>query len=533
VKLQKRIYHEGARTRRKPERYRPFLPPKNFVLLAALVVNVLWGVVFPVPAFAQTSQTFYGPAGQANSIDSTTTSARTAVLGPAFTGVADDASALFSNPAGLASLSRGQVSLHSYFGLMDAVEETAILGLPLGGWGGLGLAGNYLNYGTFEGRDANGSLAPNYSPDRFGFQGGWGIEAIRELSLGLALHYSQQNITGYVYSSLVPDLGVLFKAGTQWKFGLDYQPPGWTSSSNPPISLFRVGASWQTSLDSSIRLLAALGNSLQSDSLDYLQAGAEASYRSAYILRAGYRFPINDNGIEGLSNFSMGAGVVLSDFELDYAYTPSGLISDSNQFSLTYFFGQPPALSTETAKAGLPGPTAGPNGVSGNGEKGPLAVSNPRATGSSPQAVTGPVTTASSTPPAGAASNIQGGTSGDASPKAVTVFAQPPPLVGARPQSETGKEDSQSLALHFDVPADFTTQGEQMAAQGKYGEALRLYQQAIQQDSQNVQAWWDMGVVYYKMNQKPYVIQCFQKVLELRPDDQALQQWLERYQAAP
>src|SRR5579885_800913 len=110
--------------------------------LGVFLGSVAFGGIFfgfAARAGAQTSQTFFSPSGQINSIDYSNYSARTFVFGPAFTAVADDTSALFSNPAGLASLGSGQIALHSYLGLGDAVQETAVVGLPIS-LGGIALA---------------------------------------------------------------------------------------------------------------------------------------------------------------------------------------------------------------------------------------------------------------------------------------------------------------------------------------------------------------------------------------------------------
>lgn len=70
-----------------------------------------------------------------------------------------------------------------------------------------------------------------------------------------------------------------------------------------------------------------------------------------------------------------------------------------------------------------------------------------------------------------------------------------------------------------------------MEAQGHHMEAIRLYQEAVEQDPKNIQAWWDMGNIYCKLNQKNPAIRCFDKVLELRPDFATLKAWLDKYKA--
>jgi tetratricopeptide (TPR) repeat protein len=98
-------------------------------------------------------------------------------------------------------------------------------------------------------------------------------------------------------------------------------------------------------------------------------------------------------------------------------------------------------------------------------------------------------------------------------------------------KTETGTGAKKSLDLHFDIPADFTSQGDQLESQGRHADAVRLYQEAVKDDPKNIQAWWNMGNVYCKMNQRKPAIQCFDKVLELRPDFAALKAWLDKFKA--
>lgn len=459
--------------------------------------------ILPAAAFAQISQTFYSPAGQSHALDYASYSARTAIWGPAFTGVADDASALFSNPAGLSGLKTGQVGIHTYLGLLDAVGETAVLGLPVENLGGFGLAGSYMDYGTFEGRDSAGSLAPNYGVNRIGVQAGWGREVLRNVSLGAAVHFSQEDIAGGASNLLTADVGLLWKPAASWEIGLDYLPPVLTSPSNAAVGIFKVGASFQADLDASTRLLAAVGDSVQSNTLDYLQGGVEASYRSTYFLRAGYRFSFNDSGADGFSGFSAGAGVAFGNFSLDYAYTPAAWVSDTNRFSLTYFWGEKKEgsvskMENQNMKTGvLSGPAMERNGR--------------------PSTAPTPVVSSAERAPVSA-------------PAPVTVFAQPPQLEGNNSKTGPGG-DSKRLKLHFDIPADYTSQANQLQAQGQLAQAVPLYQQALQEDPKDVHAWWGLGNAYFKLGKKSDAIPCFEKVLDLKPDDQSLAKWLEKYKA--
>lgn len=91
-------------------------------------------------ALSHADQTTYPASSQTNSLDNNNEAARSAAMGSAFAGVADDASALFSNPAGLAFLRQGQLFLNSDLWLVGTFQETALVGLPVNGLGGFGFA---------------------------------------------------------------------------------------------------------------------------------------------------------------------------------------------------------------------------------------------------------------------------------------------------------------------------------------------------------------------------------------------------------
>jgi tetratricopeptide (TPR) repeat protein len=99
------------------------------------------------------------------------------------------------------------------------------------------------------------------------------------------------------------------------------------------------------------------------------------------------------------------------------------------------------------------------------------------------------------------------------------------------PKPAEEKDGKDSLTLEFDIPPDHVAQGEKLESQGNRAGAAEAYQRAIQQDQRNVQAWWRLGNLYARAGQKAAAIQCLERALQLRPDNQALRDWLMRYKA--
>ncbi|MCB4792858.1 MAG: PorV/PorQ family protein, partial [Elusimicrobia bacterium] len=88
--------------------------------------------------------------------------ARAAGMGSAFTALSDDASGIYWNPAGIASISEKQVMfMHSNW-IEDLKYDFAGFVKPVK-TGVLGLAASYLSQGDFQGRDENRQPTSSFS----------------------------------------------------------------------------------------------------------------------------------------------------------------------------------------------------------------------------------------------------------------------------------------------------------------------------------------------------------------------------------
>lgn len=294
---------------------------------------------FSFATAAQGVENLFSGSKQSSLLDNANESARAAALGSALVGMEDDAEALFTNPAGLASLQRGQLSINSHFWLVDTFQETCLIGIPgpLTA-GGFALAGSYLNYGTFEGRDELGSLASQYNADRLILMGGWGMEVVPDISLGVGLQGSQTRLAGSTYYSLASDFGLLAKLTDRLCLGAAYDNLGWVSQLGTMTSAINIGGTYVIPLNPTSHLLAAVSGVIQPGSVNYFQGGVEYSFHNRLFLRGGCQQPFNDNKITGLSALTAGVGLALSDLTFDYAYQPYGDLGNAHRVSIGYRF---------------------------------------------------------------------------------------------------------------------------------------------------------------------------------------------------
>jgi hypothetical protein len=447
-----------------------------------LFLLTAWLTVFGNPIGAQTlpSSTLQDP------FDSAGASARDVAMGNAFVGVADDSSALFFNPAGLATLKGNEMGLHHLIGLDGISQDIFTLGMPLGKGTGLGFTAQMVNYGTFEGRNADGTLAPSNTANQVGMGLGGGLEILKGLSVGADFRGTIQQLAYDSYTLFDADAGLLYSLPQGWRFGVSYENFGSTTNGATAASILRVGLSKLFSGKGPFSLLTAAAYSYEPQYGSEMNFGAEASLKSTYFIRAGYQLSLQDTGLNGLQGVSAGAGVAVRGFCLDYAFVPFGDLGSTNRISLTYHFGGATPAAPGAAKAST-----------AHGANSPSELPLPSL---------GPPLGASSQAPMGPAPVI------------------PEPVAGS-----SAGAGGQSLTVQFDMPSPQVAKGEKLEQAGQLEEALKAYRAAIKDNPQDAKAWWDMANLYYRFNHKDYAVQCFEQVVKLKPEAQSLAAWLEKY----
>ena len=139
-------------------------------------------------------------------------SARGAGLGGAFTSLANDASACYWNPAGLATLKRTDLALtHSELPLSSRLEGL-LLALPAGRMGSYGIGFFYRSYGEFERRDEFGALLTETAKPRslagsLSFSG----DIKRKIQLGASIKFASEKLASKSRSFFGADLGLFLE----------------------------------------------------------------------------------------------------------------------------------------------------------------------------------------------------------------------------------------------------------------------------------------------------------------------------------
>ncbi|MEW6413000.1 MAG: PorV/PorQ family protein [Candidatus Zixiibacteriota bacterium] len=274
-----------------------------------------------------------GDAGQESPF-SAGAGARALGMGGAFTSLANDASTMYYNPAGLPVLESQEISLMH----MDLFEGTVY---NFAGWvypdvklGGFGIA--YMRIGTDdiirrENFVETGSF--DYSHSQFLISYGQRLQG--GLSLGLSFKIVNQSLDDLSAYGIGFDLGMLARVNKYVRAGLvvrDMVPAELEldhSSEITPItvagglSLNNLAFSDQTSLNAAFELEKIENRTVR------VHTGLELLYNETYALRAGY----------DRDNLSFGAGLKYRRLKIDYAYRVLEFLDDSHRFSLSFLIG--------------------------------------------------------------------------------------------------------------------------------------------------------------------------------------------------
>ena len=285
--------------------------------------------------------------------------ARAASMGGAFVPMANDASSLYWNPAGLVQIgsSEGLAShiqwpvgiQYEFVGLVYQLRPTLALGTSAGFLysGDMEVTDEYHPTGTgqyFSYSDFVGSLSLSIRmTDRFSF--------------GVTGKFAQENLADLEMHTFLFDLGTFYWTGykslrfaaSMRNFGANVRPAGTflkrtTSGTqvrqkytgfSPPTE-FSLGAAMEVYQTPTHRVTTSLQMNHPMDNAENAVFGSEYTFRRLFSLRGGYRFNY------GNAHWTFGAGAVIPlrkvKLAIDYAYADFGRLNLAQQFSLSFKF---------------------------------------------------------------------------------------------------------------------------------------------------------------------------------------------------
>lgn len=337
---------------------------KGFLFVVAISA-ALFGLVSPGSVHAQGVTL----AKYANDFLSIGVGGRALGMGSAYTSVANDVTAGYWNPAGLARIKYPEIMLmhdQRYAGAVSfnygagamSLSKTETVGLSLIVLNVSGIPNTQL-----AGVDANGNPIPatdNYTPDlsRLNYSkitffsatdialiGSYAKRVADNFSYGANVKFIRRNI-GSVYGTGIGfDIGALYSPFRSFNLGADLQNAtttvvAWTDGTTelaPPT--LATGASYGLDIGPAT-IRPALDLIFNADNLGAsstvhlgpfsadLRVGAEISYKNVISIRAGYN---------EVKQFTVGAGIHLPKLEIDYSFARfayAGSLGDTHRISL-------------------------------------------------------------------------------------------------------------------------------------------------------------------------------------------------------
>lgn len=264
--------------------------------------------------------------------------ARAASMGEAFVASANDATALFWNPAGTSWMETRQVHFTHTQWIQGITHNVASLSVPLNSSNiGVGLILN--NIEGFEHREtASEEPLGTFSSQDFIASINYSRRVSDKFSMGLNLKYIHEKIYTEYADGYLADFGARYHPFSDLYIAVAVQNLGMTSDMDSE----RINIPEMTRAGLEYTLPFAFLTDNVSVSLDYvsvldadshLHLGTEIIPLPAFFIRLGYQTGYRDR------SFSAGFGLKLGQIHLDYGYVPFGHdLGHSHRFSFLTAF---------------------------------------------------------------------------------------------------------------------------------------------------------------------------------------------------
>lgn len=249
--------------------------------------------------------------------------ARAISLGEAFCALCDDATSLYWNPAGLARIESPQISATYNSWLAGSSQGYLSLAYPLSSpnVGCLALGINYMDMGLMTRTSLEGEELGGFDADDTHVTLGYGYPLTHQLNMGVSGGFVNEVIDNEgTVSYFLGSLGFLYEGANNLTLGLAFLNFG----EDPLPSTVKVGAATQVE-----SFTFSLDVGFPNDNDSYFGLGAEWRAQENLFLRLGYRGN-NDEG-QGLVG---GAGFIIENLSLDYAFLPCNELGDTHRVSL-------------------------------------------------------------------------------------------------------------------------------------------------------------------------------------------------------
>lgn len=266
--------------------------------------------------------------------------ARPSACGESFVAVANDATAIFWNPAGLAQLDSQEVSvMHlEWFG---GFKYDALSYVYPTGKGNFGAGFVYLHNNDIDKTSA--ASGGRYTRDGFftfsdtALAAAYSHKLNDSLLYGINAKFIQEAIDGSQTYSFVTDLGLIYYDHKhKIRLGSSIQNVGLkTNGALPPI-VIRIGIACNPFTKN---LTLASDIDLPKAGRPSINLGAEYWFKGILAIRAGYKHKNGNTDMDNIVGLTAGMGLRIRNYMLDYAFVPYGELGNTHRLSLSLQWG--------------------------------------------------------------------------------------------------------------------------------------------------------------------------------------------------
>ena len=266
---------------------------------------------------------------------------RGTAMGEAFVAIADDASATFWNPSGLATVTMREISFYHNEWIADVRHEYLAAAFPLGGFGTMGVSITALSMGEMEVLtvdDPNTTIREDtgtgtyFNASDYAVGVSFGRMFTDRLAAGVTFKAVQEQVWNMTATGVAMDFGIHYNTGLMGlrlaaamnNFGTDisYSGRNLEFASNPypgspvyyellpsqlrttpyPLPLmFRFGVAFDPIANENSRLTVALDLNHPNDNYETINLGFEYGYLNTLFLRVGYKAYTNMEYLRAMS----------------------------------------------------------------------------------------------------------------------------------------------------------------------------------------------------------------------------------------
>jgi hypothetical protein len=264
--------------------------------------------------------------------------ARASGLNGSFVSMTGDPDAIFYNPATLSTISSPRVSVGYLKHLLDVNAGSASFAQNVEGMGNVGVGITFIDYGSFTETDQSLNTLGTFGATELAVVGGYGMTVDDRLSVGANAKFIYSSISDFHSTALALDLGVLYQipseniviGGSILTLGRQLSTYAGLRESLPLD--VKVGITKKPEhLPVYLNLVFHKLNEPRDQFFDRFRTftfGAEFLMSESIRFRVGYnneqRSGLKLGTSAGLAGFSVGGGVLIKEYRIDYAFNSYG-----------------------------------------------------------------------------------------------------------------------------------------------------------------------------------------------------------------